>query len=396
MIILNKIIYKIKTTQLYNNWKDKREHKRAGLLITNVFNKNNSKHVLVSYITHPFTNGINLFHTNVLECLTACEIFDKLNYNVDVINYDAETKINYSKYTIIYGFGTPFENSYSVVNTSVLKRIVYSPGCNTVFSNAESSKKIHEFLLKTKYLQPNLARFANNAWPLQKHLSNLIICLGNNFVENTYKKENSNIKTISLPAFYHKEMPLLSMDKKNFLEAKKNVLWFGSAGSLHKGLDVFIELSMKFKNITFHIAGYNYKNEPQLLDYYKSITPLLNVINHGFVNIKSNEFIKLMNTCGAVINPSVSEGGSPAMLAVMASGGLFPITTIASGVTLNDFFLTTEISTNAFAEKLNNYFLLNESDYEALCKQVASDTRKNYSYETYCLNLNKIITNIIN
>ncbi|WP_157886808.1 hypothetical protein [Hymenobacter sp. PAMC 26628] len=80
--------------------------------IENVFKKSNDKHILVSYIVRPFIYGLNNTHTNLLECYTACQIFDELGYNVDVIDYDNfDCDLTFTKYDLIYGFGEPVERS---------------------------------------------------------------------------------------------------------------------------------------------------------------------------------------------------------------------------------------------------------------------------------------------
>ena len=83
--------------------------KRRYVLIENVFKTKNRKKVLISYIVNPFVFGISYKHSNELECYTAAKIFNKLGYQVDIVNYD-ETELipeDLLKYDIIYGFGEP-------------------------------------------------------------------------------------------------------------------------------------------------------------------------------------------------------------------------------------------------------------------------------------------------
>jgi hypothetical protein len=47
-----------------------------------------------------------------LECYTAAEIFNELDYVVDVINFESNKKIDYKKYDVIYGMGKALENSF--------------------------------------------------------------------------------------------------------------------------------------------------------------------------------------------------------------------------------------------------------------------------------------------
>src|ERR1017187_3520031 len=70
-----------------------------------VFKSNYKDKVLLSYITEPFTLGINYSHTGLRECYAAAEIFHKLGYSVDVYEHSLNKKIDYNQYEIIYGMG---------------------------------------------------------------------------------------------------------------------------------------------------------------------------------------------------------------------------------------------------------------------------------------------------
>ncbi|MFN3445115.1 MAG: hypothetical protein ACK44D_05185, partial [Bacteroidia bacterium] len=103
----------------------------------NVFNTNFNNRALVSYLSAPFAGGPQNKHTNHLECLFAAKALNNLGYNVDVIDFDYHKKISYENYQMIYGFGDQFEQSFYDTNFKG-KRVLYSPGCNTVYSNLVS------------------------------------------------------------------------------------------------------------------------------------------------------------------------------------------------------------------------------------------------------------------
>ena len=123
---------------------------RQSELIRNVYHRQYNKKVLISYITSPFTEELHDKHTNVLECYTACQIFDELKFIVDVIDYNAfDKEIVYSEYDVIYGFGESLErffysDSFKIDNK--IRTIVYGTGCDTVYSNKVSLSRVYEFL----------------------------------------------------------------------------------------------------------------------------------------------------------------------------------------------------------------------------------------------------------
>ena len=60
----------------------------SSLVVKNVFKTQYEKNALISYLVSPFIDSINFSHSNFQECQLMAEILHKLNYNVDVINWD--------------------------------------------------------------------------------------------------------------------------------------------------------------------------------------------------------------------------------------------------------------------------------------------------------------------
>jgi hypothetical protein len=118
-----------------------------------------------------------------------------------------------------------------------------------------------------------------------------VIVLGNDFVLKTYTDYDTekSERYKNLNAFYY-DINNTDLNKKNFKEAKKHFLWFGSTGSLHKGLDILIEIFSNRNDIILHICGMN-KNENNFIKFYEqNFNKCKNIINHGFVKIKSKNF----------------------------------------------------------------------------------------------------------
>ena len=81
--------------------------------LSNVYNTNFEKTVLISYLLDPFIIDEDpTEHTNYKECLSAGLVFHELGYNVDVVHLDDKSFNNYDKYSIIFGMGDPLENYF--------------------------------------------------------------------------------------------------------------------------------------------------------------------------------------------------------------------------------------------------------------------------------------------
>ncbi|MEI8203321.1 MAG: glycosyltransferase [Bacteroidota bacterium] len=360
-------------------------------ILFNVFNTTNQKRVLISYLKEPFLTGKDLKHSNKFECYTAAEIFSELGYQVDVINLYANTEVNFDEYDVIYGQGPVFERSFYCENK--IKRIFYATGCNVYFSDIESAKKIRQFYFQKNTLCLNSGRLANFTLTLSVFLSDKVIVLGNKFVLNTFTRfDNLVERYTNLNAFFF-DVYDIDLEKKDFSKAKKHFLWFGSYGLLHKGLDVAIEVFSKRENLVLHICGADFDFEKKFFDYYSTVLSKCdNIVNHGFVDLESNEFKNLMEFSAFVIFPSVSEGGAVALLNVMANGGLIPIISKSTGLDIGNLgWQQDECSYDSFNEAI---IVANKTDPTRL-KQMAielkSEIRENYTIEKYRNNLKNII-----
>ena len=381
--ILNSLGYKLIKT------------KNLPTIFDNIFKKKYPKKVLISFVQQPFISGINHHHSCFLECHTAAEIFDNLGYQVDVVDYNSENSYNLEKYEIIYGFGEPMESSFRFPSQKYIPKITYLNGCNPTYSNLVSTLRTKNFYQTKNFLIPSSSRIIKKAWRLQTLLSDVLIVLGNSFVANTYLQEDKELKVHNINAFFFDAFDI-DLTQKNYSIAKKYFLWFGSSGAIHKGLDLLIDIFAKRDDITLHICGLS-SRETMFLDFYgETIEKCPNIINNGFIDIYSSEFKELMLLCGAVIFPSVSEGGGVSVLNVLANGGLIPIISKSTGLDLEDYGIVfDEVSIQNIEKSIDKFLNFTELNIEILSTRVKNHVRDEYSYSKYKENLKAIIKNTI-
>jgi glycosyltransferase involved in cell wall biosynthesis len=103
-----------------------------------------------------------------------------------------------------------------------------------------------------------------------------------------------------------------------------------------------------------------------------------------------------MQTCGAVIFPSASEGGAAAILTVMKHGGLIPIITKACGLDIDDIsFMADETTYDAMNKQLERYLNTKDLELVELSKRTRQEATEHYSQELYQNHLKKILNNIV-
>lgn len=322
-------------------------------MVKNVFRKKHDKRVLMCHLPEAFASKRPpLHHSNLTECMVAARCFDRLGYNVDCTSR-TKTGIDYAPYDIVFGInGNAFMGSFSPNNEIKPLRIFYSVGAetcfnyrNTVARNLEFHERHGRWFLDSNRYMPGDPRNYYEA-----HFSDAVICLGDGFVHSQFLAEDPRPDHYRwLPAFYFKVKE--PDQKKDFAECRRNILWFGSAGLLHKGLDIAIDFAAEHPEFTLHICGSSSKEKDFMKYYNPVIKRCKNIVVHGFVNIESQEFADILGMCGIILNPSVSEGGAVSVLNVVGNGALLPVYSQATGIDFADRGIVVDETTYAAFEK---------------------------------------------
>ncbi|MDD2870857.1 MAG: glycosyltransferase [Candidatus Gracilibacteria bacterium] len=360
--------------------------------IINFYKTNYKKNVLISYIKYPFIKGVNYSHTNNIEAISIGEVFNKLGYNVDIVNYDYEGKINYEKYNIIFGFGEPLENSFYINSNNI--KIFYGTGMNICDNNYNTISRIKEVFNKFNIYMIESGRIIMKPLFLQTTLVDAIICMGNNTITNSYKKYY-NGPIYNIPVTYYETLNYKDrLNNFNYTENKINFLWFGSSGLIHRGLDILIELFKKRTDLNLHICG-PVDNEIKFKNLYnEEMYNTNNIFTHGFVNIKSDIFNEIVNKCTYVIFPSCAEGEPSAIINLM-SIGIIPIATENSGINLELGIKIDSISYHDILKSIDYALSLSNSDIIKKSKLCAKNTLKRNNIKNYKYILKNNLIDII-
>jgi hypothetical protein len=358
--------------------------------LKNVFKKKNNKKVLVSFITAPFESQINFSHTNKNECYYAGKVFDELGYNVDVIDFNhTETNIDYSVYDVLYGFGDPIENYFLThkKNKNGPKVLLYLNGSYSVYSNLNGALRVKEVYKSKGVFLGDSARIASNNWTWSHHMADALIVLGNKAVASTYDQlKHDNI--VSLNAFFYKNKAI-NIKSKDFSVAKKNFLWFGNTGLIHKGLDLVLNYFSSHPEFELHICG---MEDPNFEAAFITELKKSNIHNYGQIDIFGDQFIQLMMTCGFCVYPSVSEGGAVSVLTCLGNGGLLPIISKSTGLDVDEYgLIIKEINSESLKEAIEKSQSKSDKELQLLSEKILNTVTDLYTLDNYYLNLKNII-----
>ena len=304
--------------------------------------------VLLSYIIDPFFVSdekliSNSHHHDWLSWQIA-QTFLRFNYAVDAIDYRNNIFKPEKKYSFFVGARTNFQRITKLLNKDCFK-IVHLDTAHWLFSNLSAYKRCIDIqkrrkttLKSYKMIETNLAiEYADMA----------TTNLGNQFNVSTYEFAQKPIYQIPLPTCTTYPWP----KEKDFAKCKRNFLWIGSNGLVHKGLDLVLEAFADLPEYNLIVCGpiksiQDTNNSNKIIlehdfeeAYQKELFDTPNIHTTGWVDIESNQFLDILNSCVAIIFPSCSEGGGASAITCMQAG-LIPCVSFESNVEVRDFGIT--------------------------------------------------------
>jgi glycosyltransferase involved in cell wall biosynthesis len=175
-------------------------------------------------------------------------------------------------------------------------------------------------------------------------MSDALVVIGNDWTVSTYRPfTDAPIHMLAATALFNPQPDRIA---RTHGRRPSGLLWLGASGFVHKGLDVCLEYAAMDPEVTLHVCA---AEEPEFMQAFSRAFALPNVVYHGFVNVQSDTFIRIVSQCECCILPSCSEGQSTSLLTAMATG-LLPIATRFTGVDVGSLgILLDEISVDALA-----------------------------------------------
>lgn len=351
-----------------------------------IFKTGRQSKALLCYLPEAF-NGKVLpkYHSNFTECHTAAEALHRLGYSVDCASR-GKTGIDYSRYDVVFGINCP---SYAASFTADCKvqplRIFYSVGAHTFYNLRKTAARNKEFFARhNSWLMTSCHYVPGNGMNYyMSQLSDAVISLGDSFLIQQMKIEGDDTtKVKALPAFCFNVCT--PDEKKNFSHCRNNILWFGSSGMLHKGLDIAIDFALEHPQFTLHICGGSRQEKEFWKLYMPKIKKADNIVMHGFVNIESKEFAYVLAQCGILLNPSLSESGAVAVLNVLGNGALLPVYSKGTGLDLADTGIeVSEVTYESFRKALLAVAELPTETIEKKAWSVHRLVKEKYTLDNY-------------
>lgn len=286
--------------------------------------------VLMSYVTLPFLNRrkeILNGHSNRWESLEMVDALLKKGYTVDLIDITNASFVPNRRYDYFVDNCHHMERLAPLLGAQCIK-IFHATTAHWKFNNtAEAARFDALYARRGVRLTPDRPMQPNRAI----ELCDAATLLGNDFTAGTYANSGKHMTRIPVSTTHTYPAP----EQKDFAAAKKNFIWFGGAGVIHKGLDLVVEAFAQMPELNLTICG-KIEGEKDFLKIYARELALPNISVAGYMDPGSDAFKTTCDRSAALIYPSCSEGQAGSVVLAMHAG-LIPVISRESGVDVEDF-----------------------------------------------------------
>lgn len=354
----------------------------------------NKGNVLLSYRVEPFLlkpgESISNSHTNYWESLQIARTFLDMGFSVDIIDFRNKTFIPQKDYSFFIAARTNFVRIAKLLNKDCVK-IVHLDTSHWLFNNHASYKRALD-LLKRKGVTITYTSQRIVESNLAIEYADYATILGNQFTISTYQYANKPIFRIPISTCLVYPYP----EDKDYIACRKNFLWFGSGGLVHKGLDLVLDAFAEMPDYHLYVCGPIKEESDFEKAFYKELYQTPNIHTIGWIDISSQEFIEITNKCLALIYPSCAEGQCGSVVTCMHAS-LIPIISYETGVDVNDFGV---ILNDCSIDTIKNTIKMISSQPVEKLRQMSYKAwefaRANHTRERFAEEYKKVILSIMN
>lgn len=348
-------------------------------------------YALLSFVTHPFAIDkaelIKSPHTTPWECMAIAKILLKNSYNVDVIEWTNLSFIPRKEYKIFIDIHQNLERLHSYLPKTCVK-IHYITGASPEYQNQAEQTRLNDFTQRHGVVLKPRRQISPSK---NIEYADYVTSLGNSFAKDTYAYAHKEITQIPLLS----TVSLSSPENKNFELIKKNFVWIGGGGAVHKGLDLVLETFSNLPDYHLTVCG-PVEGEKDFCDFYKKElyeTPNIQFV--GRVDVNGKQFKDIVNNAIGLVYPSCSEGQSGSVIAGLYAG-LIPIVTYESGVDVLPFgIILKDISIAGITNEVRKISNLPANELKSRSitawKYASENHTKEIFYKSYKAFIDKVI-----
>jgi len=349
------------------------------------------KRAIIAFVPEFFKSDV-FSHGAVSEFIEIVYCLIQYGYVLDIIDVRDDKKIKLiqqRKYDLVFGLESNNIKKIMLWNKNA-KKVVYSNGPSIEICVKNEIERFE--YLKSRHMNIKTAkpRTKDDGMDCCLKYADELVLLGNKWTGSTYWKwiDKKNIYLVDVIALQNVNYII----DRNVRKSKNRFLWFGSSGTILKGLDIVIDVFNDLKQCELYIYGV--PNNEQI--FVKNMIKGNNIYLKGFIHVNSKEFINLINSVSFIIFPSSGEGMSGSVATCMKHG-LIPIITKETGVDLpsNAGFMLSSFYVNDIKKMVEKCLNLTETEIEYMHNEILKYTKNKYTTLEYKESLLKIFDKIL-
>ncbi len=347
--------------------------------------------VLLSYVTAPFLvdddSKISNEHTHHWESHRIAHTFRERGFVVDVIHYEDDTFVPAEKYDVLVSARTNLERLARHLPDNCLK-VAHLDTAHFLTHNRAAWDRLHS-LGERSGLALRSPRMLEENWAIEA--ADMGCVLGNQFTIDSYAYAGKPIYRIPLSTTLTYEWN----EDKDFDACRRNFVWFGSGGLVHKGLDRVLEAFRELPECHLTVCGPLDREQRFTRAFEDDLYQRSNITAKGWVDVAGVEFADLMRDSLATIYPSCSEGGGGSVLTCMHAG-LIPIATRESSVDIGEFGLVLPTgSVEEIRNAVGQLSALSADELKDKARQAWQFARGRHTREVFAAHYDRFVDEIV-
>jgi len=315
------------------------------------------------------------------------QVWLEQGYRVDVIDYRNAAFVPKKNYAFFVSARTHLATLAPRLNRDCVK-IAHFDTSHYVTNNAASYQRLLDAQRRRRVSLPDSARLIEHNLALE--VADYGVVLGNQNTVDTYRYASKPLFSLCAPTV----VDLPWDDAKDFATVRNNFVWFGSAGLVHKGLDLVLEAFADMPEANLTVCGPIQAEAAFCSAYQKELREKKNIHVEGWVDVHGETFRDIVSRCGAIVYPSCAEGQATSVLNCMRTG-LVPIVTKEAGFSVQDFgLLLQDLTVESIQRTVKQLMTVSASDFAERARKTWEYTRAQHSHEAYTRRYHEIVQSI--
>ena len=337
-------------------------------------------HVLLAQVTEGFLHDPEdpalRKHNHFVEGRLLPEVFRDLGYAVDYVSWRNHRFVPQRDYDLFFAPREFFVPMAARLNPGCLK-IAHLDTTHWLFNNSEALAR-HRALQDRRGVALQSYKHINANRAIET--ADAATLLGNADTHASYLYAGKPVFQVPNPSNALHPAP----EGKDIEACRNRFLWLGSAGLVHKGLDLVLEAFAGMPEMHLTVCGPIAEDRDFADAYRRELYETPNIRTHGWIDITGPDFTRMASGTLGVVYPSCAEACCGSVVNVMHAG-VIPIVSRQTGIDISPAWgrLLAEDSIPAIQDAVRALAALPGPQLAAMARQVWEEARATYTAERY-------------